>query len=280
MEHFEVKDHYNMEDYRALIRFLRGPDGCPWDRAQTHESIRRNVLEEAYETAQAIDRGDTENLREELGDLLMQVLLHADMEEERGTFDLDDVADAACKKLVFRHPHVFGTAVAEEPEAVLVTWEERKREEKGQKSVTESMIGVPENLPALWRAEKVQKKAADIGFQWPDSSYAMDKLREETEELAAAIAADDRENMIEEIGDVLFSAVGIARLFGADPEEALHAACGKFIRRFEFVEKETAERGENIRNLSISELEKRYQEARSCLEGKDKQFYLDKMEKE
>ncbi len=170
MRDFQIKDRYDMDDYRALIRLLRAPGGCPWDRAQTHGSIRRNVIEEAYETAHAIDAGDRENLREELGDLMMQVLLHAQMEEEAGCFDLDDVADTACKKLVFRHPHVFAAKTAPDPDAALVTWEEQKRAEKGQNTVTESMVSVPENLPALWRAEKVQKTAANVGFDWPDRS--------------------------------------------------------------------------------------------------------------
>ncbi len=278
MRDFQIKDRYDMEDYRALIRLLRAPGGCPWDRVQTHESIRRNVIEEAYETAHAIDAGDTENLREELGDLMMQVLLHAQMEEEAGNFDLDDVADTACKKLVFRHPHVFAAAKAEDPEAVLVTWEERKRAEKGQKTVTASMVSVPENLPALWRAEKVQKKAADAGFAWPERSYTLLKLREETQELEEAMQADDAENCFEEIGDVLFAAVSAAGMCGVDPEAALHAACEKFIRRFRFVERKAAESGKTVPELSLSELENVYQEARSCLEGKEKQFYLDKSE--
>ena len=276
MNEFQIKDRYHMDDYRALIRFLRSPDGCPWDRAQTHESIRRNLLEEAYETAHAIDSGDRDNLREELGDLLMQVLLHAQMEEEQGAFDLDDVADAACKKLVFRHPHVFSGLAAPDPDAALSAWEAQKRAEKGQRTVTESMVGVAETLPALWRAEKIQKKAANVGFEWPKRSDTLCKLREETEELAAGMEADDAENIAEEIGDVLFSAVNAARMCGVDPEAALHAACDKFIRRFQYVEEKTAEKGGNIPDLSLYELEHLYQEARSCLEGKDKQFYLDK----
>ncbi len=279
MREFTIKDRYDLADYRALIRYLRGPEGCPWDRAQTHESIRRNLIEEAYETAQAIDSGDTENLREELGDLLMQVLLHADMEEEKGSFTLDDVADAACKKLVFRHPHVFGQQQAPDAASALDAWEERKRAEKGQKTVTDSMVSVPENFPALWRAEKVQKKAAAVGFEWPDASWTLVKLREETEELAAGMAAGDRDNIFEELGDVLFCAVNAARMQGMDPEAALHAACGKFIRRFAYLEQKAAENRENIREMSISELEKYYQEARTCLEGKEKQFYLDKSPK-
>ena len=280
MKEFTLKDRYDMDDYRALIHLLRSPGGCPWDRVQTHESIRRNVIEEAYETAHAIDRGDAENLREELGDLLMQVLLHTEMEAEQGAFDLDDVADTACKKLVFRHPHVFAGAAADGPEAVLTTWEERKRAEKGQRTVTDGMVSVPENLPALWRAEKVKKKAADVGFAWPDPSYALMKIREETEELAEGVAAQDAENIAEEVGDVLFSAVNAARMLGVDPECALHAACEKFIRRFDFLERELEQRGKTIREVSITELETLYQDARACLEGKEKQFFLDKTMKE
>ena len=276
MKKFEIKDRYDIEDFRALIRLLRAPGGCPWDREQTHESIRRNVLEEAYETAHAIDSGDTENLKEELGDLLMQVLLHADMEEEQGRFDLDDVADTACKKLVFRHPHVFGTATAENSEAVLQTWDEQKKAEKGQKTVTETMVSVAETLPALWRAEKIQSKAAKAGFQWPDVSYAMGKIREETEELEQGIAAGDADNVEEEAGDLLYCAVNAARMMGVDPEKALHRSCEKMIRRFGYLETEAAKQGKTPEELSLTELEALYQEAREKLEGKEKQFILDK----
>ena len=220
MKEFQIKDRYDMEDYRALIHLLRAPGGCPWDRAQTHASIRRNVLEEAYETAQAIDSGDLENLREELGDLLMQVLLHADMEEEAGRFDLDDVADTACKKLVFRHPHVFGSAAADDPEAVLRTWEEQKRLEKGQKTVGDTLVGVAEALPALWRAEKIQKKAG-CGTDGADAAVR-----------AAAEALPDADDPAAALGDLLFAAVAAARARGVDPEAALHAACARFIRNF------------------------------------------------
>ena len=276
MKEFEIKDRYDMEDYRALIHLLRAPGGCPWDRDQTHESIRRNVLEEAYETAHAIDSGDRENLREELGDLMMQVLLHADMEEELGNFNLDDVADTACKKLVFRHPHVFGSVQAEDSEAVLRTWDEQKKAEKGQRTVTETMVSVAENLPALWRAEKIQNKAAKAGLSWPDVSYAMMKLREETEELEQGIAAEDADNMEEELGDVLFCAVNAARMLGVDPERALHRSCEKMIRRFGYLEAEAAKQGKTPEEFSLRELEKLYQDARSALEGKEKQFFLDK----
>ena len=227
MREFEIKDRYDLEDYRALMHYLRGPEGCPWDRVQTHESIRRNVIEEAYETAHAIDTGDMENLREELGDLLMQVLFHADMAEAEGCFTLDDVADAACKKLVFRHPHVFGTAEAGNPEAVLVTWDEQKKLEKGQTSLYDTLVGVAENLPALWRAEKILKKEENSRENSTVSIDALSKLREETERLSASAGKNDDEVL----GDLLLAAVSVARSREIDPEMALHRACERVIAR-------------------------------------------------
>lgn len=221
MKQFEIKDRYDLEDYRALIHLLRAPGGCPWDREQTHASIRRNVLEEAYETAHAIDSGDTENLREELGDLLMQVLLHADMEEEAGNFNLDDVADTACKKLVFRHPHVFGNQQIDDSQSVLRTWDEQKKLEKGQRSVTDTLKGVAESLPALWRAEKIQKKAAAADGEAVPAAAAVQAAIE-----ALAQKQSDAENAV---GELLFAAVAAAREAGVDPEMALHAACDRFI---------------------------------------------------
>ena len=228
MKEFEIKDRYDMDDYRALMHFLRGPDGCPWDRVQTHESIRRNVIEEAYETAHAIDTGDTENLREELGDLLMQVLFHADMAEAAGEFTLDDVADAACKKLVFRHPHVFGTASADDPEAVLVTWDEQKKAEKGHSTVTETLVSVAENLPALWRTEKILKKAENSAYKLTEMSNPAERLCREAEELASG-SPEDADFAV---GELLFAAAGAARQYGIDPEMALHRACERFLARF------------------------------------------------
>ena len=262
MADFEIKDKYDINDFRRIMEVLRAPGGCPWDAAQTHESIRNNVLEEAYEVAQAIDKNDTENLREELGDLLMQVIFHARMEEERGSFDLDDVADAAVKKLVFRHPHVFGNVKAENPEQVLDTWEQVKRIEKSQDTAARAMSDVCEALPALWRAEKVQKKAAKAGFDWPDVSGAMDKLREETDELGRGIEAGDRDNCEEELGDILFSAVNAARFLGIDPERALHRSCEKFINRFRFVEDTALAAGKRLEDMTLEEMDAIYEQAR------------------
>ena len=225
MERFERKERYDLDDYRALMHYLRGPEGCPWDRVQTHESIRRNLLEEAYETAHAIDTGDLDNLREELGDLLMQVLFHAEIEAERGSFDLDDVADTACKKLVFRHPHVFGTVSAESPEAVLETWDERKKAEKGQECLYDTLVAVAETLPALWRADKLLKKAEKAGAAVPETEAPLETLCRSAERLEEG----DPEAAL---GELLLAAVGAARQRGIDPETALHRACERFTARF------------------------------------------------
>lgn len=220
MTDFQIKDKYNVEDFRKIMAVLRSPGGCPWDAEQTHESIRRNVIEEAYELAQAIDTGDKENLREELGDLLMQVIFHARMEEEIGSFDLDDIADTACKKLVLRHPHVFGDVVCENSDEVLDTWDAVKRVEKGQKTTADAMEGVAETLPALMRAEKVLKKAATGGFENTDKEQAMESLKENV-----GLLEQGSEDMEALLGQLLYSCVRLARLSGIDAEAALHRVC-------------------------------------------------------
>ena len=253
MVNFEYKSSYNVYDLKNLVKELRGEGGCPWDREQTHESIRRNFLEEAYEAVEAIDEKSTAHLREELGDVLLQVIFHAQMEEEVGSFDLDAVADECCKKLILRHPHVFGDVKAETPDEVLTNWDDIKRVEKQQKTVTDAMDSVAKTLPALWRAEKIQKKAAKVGFDWPDATGAYEKLREETDELERA--STDKEQF-EELGDILFSAVNAARLLKIDPEDALQASSDKFIRRFEKVERAATDKGTSLSDMSLEELDK------------------------
>jgi tetrapyrrole methylase family protein/MazG family protein len=269
MVDFEYKDSYTIEDYRKIMALLRSKDGCPWDREQDHHSIRRNLLEEAYEVCEAIDEEDPEHLKEELGDLLMQVLFHTQIEEEQGRFNLDDVSDGACKKLILRHPHVFGTVEVQNSNEVLTNWDEIKRKEKAQTTVSKTMADVAETLPALWRAEKVQKKAAKVGFDWPSVQGTMMKIREETDELQQAIDHADRVNMEEEIGDLLFSAVNASRLLGIDPEEMLHRACEKFIRRFTYLEEHALADGKALQDLSLEEMETYYQQGRKELEGKE-----------
>ena len=231
MVNFEPKPTYNVEDLRQIVALLRAPGGCPWDREQTHGSIRRNFLEETYEVLDALDRDDPRDMCEELGDVMMQVAFHAQIE--------------VTKKLVYRHPHVFGTVEAETSEQVLVNWEALKRKEKGQATTADAVESVPHTLPALWRAEKVQKKAAKAGFDWPDVTGALDKLEEEIRELRKAVASgretDAAHGVREELGDVLFMAAKVAQMSGVDPEEALHCACDKFNRRFRYVEEHAGE---------------------------------------
>jgi len=257
MVNFECKEHYNVNDFREIISLLRGEDGCPWDREQTHESIRRNLLEEAYEVCEAIDEKSTEHLREELGDLLMQILFHSDIEEKEGRFNLDDVADEACKKLILRHPHVFGDTKVENSAEVLDNWDAIKRVEKHQETTGSAMDSVARSLPALWRAEKIQKKAHKAGFDWTSISGAVEKLNEEVDELHSAIKLGD--GVEDELGDVLFSVVNISRFADVDPEEALHAACEKFIRRYRAMEDEAKHRGLELAALSLEEQDELYQ---------------------
>ena len=230
---FISKDRYCFEDLVRLVHLLRAPGGCPWDGAQTHESIRRNFLEEAYEVCEAFDRDDPAMMREELGDVLLQVLFHTDIEQDAGRFTLDDVCDTAGKTLVFRHPFLF-----------------------------ETLDAVARSLPACWRAEKLQKKAAKTGFAWESAQGSLDKLEEETSELRAAVAS--QQNVEEELGDVLFAAVNAAACLEIDPEMALHAACEKFIRRFGAMEQAARSRGARLDELTRHELLQLWNEQKSA----------------
>lgn len=234
MVNFQVAENYGMDDLLKIMELLRAPGGCPWDRAQTHQSIRDNMLEEAYEAADAIDREDADNLKEELGDVLLQVVFHASMARQAGQFTFDDVVDGICKKLVYRHPHIFGSAEAAGPEGALSAWDAQKREEKGQRTAADALDSVARALPALTRAAKLQGKAAKAGFDWKDAAPALDKLSEELEEFQTAVR--DGSNTEEELGDLLFAAVKAGRFAGVDGETALQKACDKFIRRFRRVE--------------------------------------------
>ena len=260
MVDFQYKDSYGVKDLEEIVRILRAPGGCPWDAEQTHQSIRRNFLEEAYEAVEAIDEGSPEHLEEELGDVLLQVVMHARMEQEAGRFDLDGVADGICKKLIYRHPHVFGDVAVSGTGEVLSNWEALKRKEKGQATNTDALEAVARALPALWRAEKVQKKARKAGFDWPDVSGALDKLSEELEELKTAAA--EGTNVAEELGDLLFSAVNAARFLKVDPEDALNGATDKFIGRFRKVEAQAATQGKAMEDMGLEELDALWERAK------------------
>lgn len=257
---FLCKESYDLRDFVALVSYLRSPRGCPWDQVQTHESIRRNFLEETYEACEAIDAGDLVHMREELGDVLMQVLFHTDIEREAGHFDIDDVADAACKKLVYRHPHVFRR---DEPDAP--DWDTMKQRERAQTTTAEAMDSVARSLPALWRCDKIQAKAAKTGFEWPDVHAALDKVDEETRELRAAVASGDTEAIGDELGDLLFAAVKVARFASIDPEQAAHAACEKFIRRFSTMETAAANDGTALEQCTLAQMLTLWQQAKQTV---------------
>jgi len=260
MVNFQYKDCYNIDDFRVIMALLRGPGGCPWDREQTHESIRRGLLEEAYETVSAISHGDLENLQEELGDLQMQVLFHAQIEEEKNGFTFDDVCDMACKKLIRRHPHVFGSVIAETSDDVMITWDAVKQQEKKQKTVSGSMAGIADALPALWRAEKIQTKARKDGFDWPDWRGAREKITEELDELDEAIASG--QHIEEELGDLLASVVNLARLLNIDPEKALNGSSNRFISRYTRMEELAAESDVSLAEMSLEQKEALWQQAK------------------
>ena len=260
MVDFERKLSYDVYDLKKLISLLCGPDGCPWDREQTHKSIRRNLLEEAYEAAEAIDENNSEHLIEELGDVLMQVVFHADIAERVNRFDLNDIADVTCRKLIRRHPHVFGNVRANNGNESIVFWEDIKREEKLHETVTDAMRSVAQSLPALWRAEKLQTIAAKVGFDWPDHTGALESLLAEFNELEQAIAEGG--DVEEELGDLLFSAVNVARFLNVDPEAALGSSSEKFISRFGSIEDLAKQQGKQLESMSLDEMEELYNQVK------------------
>ena len=259
---FKEKSAYDFNDLVEIVKILRSPEGCPWDREQTHKSIRSNFIEETYEAVEAIDTDDLELLKEELGDVLLQVALHSEMESEQGNFTINDVCDGVCKKLIIRHPHVFGDVNADTTDQVLKNWDAIKMQTKSQQTQTQAMESVSKSLPSLMRSEKVQKKAAKVGFDWENVDGALDKLIEECTELKNAIASGDKDNQREELGDVLFSAVNVARFIGVDSEHALYDACDKFINRFAEVEKLAIQRGIDIKTTSLSVLDSLWDEVK------------------
>ncbi len=247
------RDRFGFEDLVRIMARLRGDGGCPWDGAQTHESLRKYLLEEAYEAAGAIDEHDMDHLADELGDVLLQIVFHADIGRTAGEFDITDVTSAICAKMIRRHTHIFGTDHCDTAEQVSDNWERIKREERGQKSPSDALRDVSKALPALTRAAKVQKKAAQVGFDWDSAADALPKVTEEAGEVLAEMKAGRDPG--EELGDLLFSCVNVARLAGADPEEVLTAATEKFIRRFTAMEKAVTDDGKVLPGMSLAEMD-------------------------
>lgn len=247
---------------RAIMHRLRAPGGCPWDAEQTHESLIPNLIEEAYETVDTIQRGDFNHLREELGDLLLQVVFHSELAEEAGHFNLDDVAREISDKLVRRHPHVFGDSAAATPDAVLQQWDQIKRGEKGDEQQP-FLHGIGKGLPALLRAVKLQKKAAKVGFDWPDETGVLAKIREESAELRHAIAAGDSSAIAEEIGDLMFSIVNLTRFRRLDPEWIMASANAKFEQRFGTMERLLQDAGLTLEAATLEQMEAAWQQAKA-----------------
>ena len=252
---FQEKKYYGFQDLVAIMELLRAPGGCPWDREQNHKSIRNNFIEEVYEAIEAIDNDNTELLREELGDVLLQVVFHARISEEAGEFNINDVADEVCKKLIVRHPHVFGDVVAETSEKVLKNWDEIKKSRKNQTTQKQVMDSISASLPALVRADKIGEKAAKVGFDFENAEGAMLKVREEIEEVSCAMTQNNGENIKEEIGDLLFSVVNLARKLGVDSEEALYNANAKFVTRFGRVEEIAATQNIEMKAENMGKLD-------------------------
>jgi MazG family protein len=244
---------------------LRAPGGCPWDRKQTFDTIKTYLLEETYEVMDAIDREDWRGLQEELGDLLLQPVFFAEMAAEQGRFTVVDALDAINQKLVRRHPHVFGDATADTPEQVMVHWNAVKKQEKvelGAAPAVSVLDGVPRNLPALMEADKVSHKAAGLGFDWPDMSGVLAKIREEAEELAAAQNTQDAKQVEHELGDLLFTIVNLARYLKLDPEQALRKSTARFRGRFAHVEQRVAQSGKSFKDTLLEQMEAWWQEGK------------------
>lgn len=265
MVDFQQKSNYSIDDLIEIVKLLRGEGGCPWDREQTHESIKADFIEETCEAIEAIDLKDTELLREELGDVLLQVVFHCRLEEEVGSFRFEDICDGICKKLIVRHPHVFGSVQADNTDQVLKNWDAIKMQTKGQESYTDTLTSVAKSLPALMRAQKVSKRAMRAGMDFRTAQDAIDCIANEKAELDAAVANGDKKNIEEELGDLLFSCVNAARHLGVDAELALKASTEKFINRFSVTEELTKAEGLNMKELPIEELDLYWDKAKSII---------------
>ncbi len=250
---WKEKETYSVEDLVGIMRLLRGENGCPWDKEQTHLSIRNNLLEEAYETADAIDRLDDIDMVEELGDLLLQIVFHCQIANERGAYDLDSVADGICKKLIYRHPHIFSNVVAQTSDEVLNNWDKLKNKEKNMQSYSDTLKAVPKSFPACLRAQKVQKRASKAGYDFVSLENTVLKIEEELAELKKAISEKDFNSASDELGDLLFSVINTARFLKTDSEQSLSDSTNRFIERFSLAEELAKNQNVDLADLSDEE---------------------------
>ncbi len=245
-----------------LMARLRAPDGCPWDRKQTPESLKPFLIEECFEVVDALEEGSPDKVREELGDLLFQIVFHARIAEEEGRFTMNDVITAILEKMTRRHPHVFGRTRLSTEQEVLAAWEEIKKKEKGSEERTSILEGVPRNLPSLLRAHRVQERAARVGFDWNHLNEALPKLDEELAEFKDSLKEENAATVEEELGDLFFTLVNISRFLGVDPEEALRKTIGKFVRRFRYIEEQAADAGKVLSDMTLEEMDALWEEAK------------------
>ena len=256
------KENYNFQDLVDIMEKLRGEDGCPWDREQTHESLKRYMVEETYEALEAIETGEDSKIKEELGDVLLQVVFHSQIAREEKRFDSGDVIDGICRKLIERHTHVFGEDIAEDSEAVLKNWDRIKNKTKGLKSHTEKILDIPKNYPALLRSLKIQEKAAKAGFDWDSSEGAIAKTMEEIGEFMKACEDRDKKAIQSEMGDLFFSLVNVCRFMDIEPEITLQETSDKFIKRFSYIERECSKAGLVMDDMTLAELDTYWNKAK------------------
>jgi len=264
-----LKDKYSFQDLLDIMELLRSENGCPWDRDQNHDSLKKYLIEETYEVLEAIDLKNKDKISEELGDLLLQIVFHAQIGKEEGTFEIEDVISGICRKMVLRHTHIFGDDKADTPDEVVTNWEAIKKKEKGLKSQTGVLKDVPSNLPALMRSYKVQQKAALVGFDWDNIEDVFEKIHEEIRELEDVYKGKDTDRITEELGDSFFSLVNLSRFLKIQPELALTGTINKFITRFEYVEKKSIESGKKLEEMTLSEMDVLWNEAKIHISEKN-----------
>ena len=257
-----LKEKYEFSDLLEIMKILRSEDGCPWDREQTHQSLKKYLIEETYEVLEAIDLNDKDKIAEELGDLLLQIVFHAQIGVEEKTFDITDIINWICRKMILRHTHVFGDEKAETAEDVLQNWEAIKKKEKGVESQTQVLKDVPANLPALMRSYKVQQKAAQVGFDWDNIDDVFKKVDEEINELRDVYTSKNMERITDEMGDVFFAIVNLSRFLKVQPELALTGTINKFIQRFEYIERESAKAGKKLEEMTLTEMDELWNKAK------------------
>ena len=264
-KHDLIKEKYSFQDLVELMKILRSENGCPWDREQDHESLKKYLIEETYEVLEAIDLKDRDKLCEELGDLLLQIVFHSQVAFEEGNFNIEDVITGICRKIIMRHTHVFGTDKADTPDEVVANWEAIKKKEKGIETHTDVLKSVPKNLPALMRSYKVQEKAAQVGFEWDNIEDVFKKVDEEINELKDVYKSKNVERINDEVGDVFFALVNLSRFLQVQPELALTGTIEKFIRRFEYIETESAKAGKKLEDMTLAEMDELWNKAKKDL---------------